>query len=214
MSNVTVTGITQETPANIPFGAGVFFSGVKYDETTAPTATEIVGKVMGATQEGGKITITPEFFEPDLDGKNVSVMELIQKVGETAIMETTMVEMNAERVARAVIGQIAENTGKTYDVITSSELRKGHFYQGFGYYGELLDGRPFICMFKNALCTNGFGYEGKNKENGKFAGTFECKSDIEYGVKKLPYALFIRKATGWTKTTPDEITKTTTTTGT
>lgn len=202
------SGITQGTPAKIAFGAGVFFQGVTYNAKVAPTEEEILAGIVGATQEGGKVTITPEFFEPDLDGKHVSVMELIQKVGETAVMETSMVEMNPERIAKALIGVMADSTDGSYDVITSSDLRTGHFYQGFGYYGELLDGRPFMCIFKNALCTSGFGLEGKNKENGKFAGTFECKSDIEFGVDKLPYALFIRKETGWTSTKAEDITET------
>lgn len=202
------SGITQGTPAKIAFGAGVFFQGVTYNEKVAPTEEEILQAIVGATQEGGKVTITPEFFEPDLDGKHVSVMELIQKVGETAVMETSMVEMNPERIAKALIGVMADSTDGSYDVITSSDLRTGHFYQGFGYYGELLDGRPFMCIFKNALCTSGFGLEGKNKENGKFAGTFECKSDIKYGTHKLPYALFIRKETGWTSTKAEDITET------
>lgn len=199
------SGITLGTPAKIAFGAGVFFQGVAYNEKVAPTEEEILSGIVGATQEGGKVTITPEFFEPDLDGKHVSVMELIQKVGETAVMETSMVEMNPERIAKALIGYMANSTDNNYDVITSSDLRKGHFYQGFGYYGELLDGRPFMCIFKNALCTSGFGLEGKNKENGKFTGTFECKSDIDYGVEKLPYALFIRKESGWNSTKLEDI---------
>lgn len=207
------SGITKNTPANIQFGAGVFFSGVDYSEDTAPTEEKILAGLLGATQEGGKITVTPELFEPDLDGKLVSVKELIHKVGETAVMETSMVELTADMVAKSVIGAIKDSTDKMYDVITSSEIRTGHFYKGFGYYGELIDGRPFICVFKNALCTNGFGHEGKNKENGKYAKTFECKSDIEYGVKKLPYAFFVHKKDKWTKVPPEEITATTQTTG-
>lgn len=201
------SGITQGTPSRIAFGAGVFFQGVTYDPKVAPTEEKILAGIMGATQEGGKITITPEFFEPDLDGKLVKVKELMQKVGETAIMETSMVELTAETIAKSVIGTIGATTDGNYDVIQSSELRSGHFYEGFGYYGELLDGRPFICVFKNALKTSGFGLEGKNKENGKFAGTFECVSDIAFGVNKLPYALFLRKADGWTPVPAEEITE-------
>lgn len=200
------TGITKGTPAKIAFGAGVYFQGVTYDEKVAPTEAEILAAIIGATQEGGKLTITPEFFTPELDGKLVAVKELQQKVGETATMETSMVEVSADRIARSVIGEISESTDGNYDVITFSELRSGHFYSGFGYYGELLDGRPFICIFKNALCTSGFSLESKNKENSKFSGTFECQSDLDYGVTNLPYALFIRKADGWTATNADEIT--------
>lgn len=201
------SGITQGTPSRIAFGAGVFFQGATYDPKVAPTEEAILAGILGATQEGGKITITPEFFEPDLDGKLVKVKELMQKVGETAVMETSMVELTAETIAKSVIGTIGATTDGNYDVIQSSDLRSGHFYEGFGYYGELLDGRPFICVFKNALKTSGFGLEGRNKENGKFAGTFECVSDIAFGVNKLPYALFLRKADGWTPVQAEEITE-------
>lgn len=201
------TGITSGTPEKIAFGAGVFFQGVEYNEKVAPAETEIKAAIIGATQEGGKVTITPELFAPELDGARVAVKELQQKVGETATMETSMVELTPEYVAHSVIGEINNSTDNNYDVITSSELRSGHFYEGFGYYGELLDGRPFICIFKNALCTSGFATESKNKENTKFTGTFECQSDIAYGVEKLPYALFIRKTSGWTSVQASEIDK-------
>lgn len=199
------TGITSGTPAKIAFGAGVFFQGVAYDEEVAPTEAEVKAAIIGATQEGGKLTITPEFFAPELDGALVAIKELQQKVGETATMETSMVELTPEYMAHSVIGEINDSTDKNYDVITSSTLQSGHFYDGFGFYGELLDGRPFICIFKNALCTSGFATESKNKENTKFTGTFECQSDIEYSVDRLPYALFIRKATGWTSVQSEEI---------
>lgn len=198
------SGITQGTPSKIQFGAGVYFSGVTYDEKVAPTEEDMLKGIIGATQDGGKLTITPEFFAPELDGALVAVKELQNKVGETAVMETTMVEVNAEQIAKSVIGKVSATTDGSYDVITSDSLRTGHFYQGFGYYGELLDGRPFIVVFKNALCTSGFPLESKNKENGKFARTFECQSDVAYGVTNLPYAIFIRKAEGWTPVTSGE----------
>lgn len=201
------TGITSGTPSKIVFGAGVFFQGVTYDENVAPTTEAIKAAIIGATQEGGKITITPEFFSPELDGALVAVKELQQKVGETATLETSMVEISPEYMAHSVIGEINDSTDGNYDVITSSELRSGHFYTGLGYYGELLDGRPFIVIFKNALCTSGFSTESKNKENTKFTGTFECQSDIAYGVEKLPYAMFVRKSTGWQSVQATDIDK-------
>lgn len=198
------SGITKGTPSKIQFGTGVFFQGVPYSETVAPTEEAMLAGIVGATQEGGKLTITPEFFAPELDGALVALKELQVKVGETANMETSMVEVSAERIANHVIGKVSETTDKNYDVITSDILRTGHFYEGFGYYGELLDGRPFIAVFKNALCTSGFALESKNKENGKFTGTFECQSDIDYGTTKLPYAIFIRKQDGWTPVNAEE----------
>lgn len=198
------SGITQGTPAKILFGAGVYFKGVPYSETAAPEETAIKAAIIGATQDGGVVTITPEFFMPPLDGATVAIKELQQKVGETANMEVSFAELTADNVKHMVIGKVA--TAGDYDVITSTDIiAAGHFYEGFGFYGELLDGRPVIIMFKNALCTSGFNTEPKNKTNSVFKGTFECQSDIEYGTTKLPYAIFIRKSEGWTAVDAEEV---------
>lgn len=199
------SGITTGTPSRIPFGAGIYFQGVAYSETVAPTAEEIMAAIIGATQDGGSLTITPEFFAPELDGATVAVKELQNKVGETASMETSFAELTPALAAKLVIGKVAESTDKNYDVITSAELGAGHFYEGFGYYGEHMDGRPIIIIFKNALCTSGYTMEPKNKTNAIFKGTFECQSDIDYGTTKLPYAIFIRKEAGWTKVDESEV---------
>lgn len=199
------TGITQGTPAKIPFGAGVYFHGVEYNETVPPTEEAILAGILGATQDGGSVKITPEFFAPELDGATVAIRELQYKVGETAEMETSIAELSAELAAKMIIGAVKDSTDGKYDVITSSELAKGHFYDGFGYYGQLLDGRPFIILFKQALCTSGFPVEGKNKENTVFKGTFACMSDIAYSTTKLPYAIFIRKSEGWVKEEPENL---------
>lgn len=202
---MSVNGITSGTPSKIPFGAGVYFAGLAYSETAAPTKEEILSHVIGATQEGGTLTITPEFFAPELDGANVAVAELQKKVGETAQMETSIAEFTADLAAKMVIGKTADSTDENYDVVTSAELGTGHFYKGFGYYGELLDGRPTIIIFKTALCTSGFTMEPKNKTNSVFKGTFACQSDIAYGTDKLPYAIFIYKKDKWEQADPIEI---------
>lgn len=197
------SGITSGTPSKIPFGAGVYFQGVAYDETTAPTEDAIKAAIIGATQDGGTLTITPEFFAPELDGATVAVMELQNKVGETAQMDVSFAEFTADLAKKMAIGKVA--TAGDYEVVTSDILRKGHFYDGFGFYGEYLDGRPMIIIFKHALCTSGLTTDNKNKTNSIFKGTFACHSDIEYGTTKLPYAIFIRTATGWTSTEASDL---------
>lgn len=200
------SGVTAGTPSKILFGPGVYFHGVTYDEKTAPTEEEIFQALMGATQEGGTLTVTPEFFHPEVDGVTVQLKELQKKIGETAQMEVSFVELTAEHMAHMVVGVVKETTDKKYDVVTSSELGTGHFYNGFGYYGNLMDGRDVIILFKQALCTSGFTTEAKNKTNSLFKGTFACQGDIAYGVNKLPYAIFIRKESGWTKADISDVT--------
>ena len=199
------SGISTNTPANIPFGAGVYFAGVTYSEKVAPTAEEVKAAIIGATQDGGTLTITPEFFAPELDGATVAVKELQQKVGETAQMDVSFAELPAELMKNMVIGAKNASTDGKYDVITSAKLEAGHYYSGFGYYGKYLDGRPLIILFKQALCTSGVSTDAKNKTNSVFKGTFVCHSDIEYGTDKLPYAIFIHKKDGWAATTANEL---------
>ena len=199
------SGITTGTPKKIPFGAGVYFKGVTYDEKVAPTEEAIKAAIFGATQEGGTLTITPEFFMPELDGATVAIKELQNKVGETAQMEVSFAELTPELMANMAIGAISASTDGNYDVITSASLKEGHFLEGFGFYGKFMDGRPMIIIFKHALCTSGFTTEAKNKQNSVFKGTFACQSDIEYGTTKLPYAIFIRKIDGWEAVNPENV---------
>ena len=201
------SGVTSGTPSKILFGAGVYFKGITYNEKVAPTEEEVRAAIFGATQEGGTVTITPQFFMPELDDVHVPVKELQNKIGETAQMEVSFAELSADLVSHMVIGTVGESTDGNFDVITSnSKIGAGHYYEGFGYYGHLMDGRPAIIIFKNALCTSGFTTDPKSKTNALFKGTFECQSDIEYSLTKLPYAIFIRKADGWTAVDPDEAT--------
>lgn len=201
------SAVTKGTPNRLPYGAGVYFAGVTYDEKVAPEEEEIKIHLIGATQDGGNLTITPEFFNPELDGVQVKIEELTIKVAETAQMETSMAELTPKNVANMVIGKVSDSTDGKYDVITSSKLESGHFYEGFGYYGALLDGRPVIIIFKKALCTSGMSFDPKNKTNSTFKGTFECCSDIEYGMDKLPYAIFIYKESEWHKVSAEEATQ-------
>lgn len=200
------SGITTGTPKRILFGPGVYFEGVNYDEKVAPTLEEIIEAIIGATQEGGTLTITPELLQIELDGALVELMELDKKIGEKALAEVSFAEFQARHFKNQVIGKLGETTDKAYDVITSDDqIRPNHYYKGFGYYGELLDGRPVIFLFKNALCTSGFTTDNRNKTNNIFKGTFACRGDIQHGVTKLPYAIFIRKEEGWTPANADEV---------
>ena len=202
-------GVTENFAKEIPFGPGVYFDGVEYSETVAPTEEAVRAGIIGATQEGGKVVITPELFQIPVDGVNVAMEELDHKNGEKASIEASFLQLKPEFVRKQVIGKQGESTDKNYDVITSDDyIRPGHYYKGCGYWGHLTDGRPYIVIFKKALWTSGYEGENKAKTNSVLKGTFECRSDTEYvaqhGANKLPYAMFIRKSEGWTAVNADE----------
>ena len=200
------SGITTGTPKKILFGPGVYFEGVEYNEKVAPEETAIKAAIIGATQEGGTLTITPRLHKIELDGATVDLMELDKKIGEDALAEVSFAEFKAKYMKNQVIGKLGETTDKQYEVITSDDqIRPNHYYKGFGYCGALLDGRPVIFLFKQALCTSGFTTDPKPNANSVFKGTITCRGDIEYGVTRLPYAIFIRKEEGWTAVNVDEV---------
>lgn len=201
------TGVTKGTPQRLTFGAGILFQGVTYSEDTAPTEEAIKTAILGATSDGITFTFTPEFYAPELDGVHVDVKELQRKTGETLEIEASVAELTPDLVMHQVIGEKADSTDNKYDVIKSSALTTGHFYSGFGFYGELFDGRPFIILAKNVQCTSGLPLDNKSKESGAMKCTFKAFSDLEYSTDKLPYAIFIRKENGWEAASLDEADK-------
>lgn len=199
------TGVTTGTPKRLTFGAGILFQGVTYSEDTAPTEEAIKTGILGATSDGITFTFTPELYAPELDGVHVDIKELQRKTGETLEIEASVAELTPDIVTHQVIGAKADSKDKDYDVITSSALTTDHFYSGFGFYGELFDGRPFIILAKNVQCTSGLPLDNKSKETGAMKCTFKAFSDLDYGTDRLPYAIFIRKENGWQTASLDEV---------
>lgn len=189
------SGITTSTPDRVMLGAGVYAKGLSTDEI--PTPEEVLAGIIGATNGGGKVEIIPEFLDLEIDGKLVKTKGMVQKIGETAKMETNMAEVVPEMIAKMVVGEDTPDTESKYHKITSkAKLVKGDYYDGLGFVGQTLAGNPIIVVFKNALCTSGFSTEAKNKEQAVFAGTFECCADtdaIEQGgnLETLPYTIWI-----------------------
>lgn len=191
------SGITAGTPKRVVFGAGVYAHNLPWD--SVPTAEEVKAGLIGATNGGGTVTITPELIDLEIDGALVKVRGLTQKGGETATMETNMAEISPEYLAKTVIGKASTTEDGKFDVIDSkAKLEDSDYFTGFGYIGQMLDGRALMVIFKNALVTEGFEMEAQNKEQVTIPMTVECFSDIEEAddLEKLPYKIYIEKEDG------------------
>lgn len=187
------SGITEKTPQNILLGAGTIHKNLTY----TPGADGADGKwnfeesLIGATAGGTKLSIVPEFLDIEVDGATVKVKGLTTKIGETATIETNMVELTPEWMKMAIVGQEGTSTYDGFDVIESKpQLEDTDYIENFGYVGHKKNGEPVIVVFDNALCTTGFEAEGKNKENSVFAATFECYADLSSEADKLPYHIY------------------------
>lgn len=188
------SGVTAGTPKKVIFGAGVYATGLPWG--SVPTEDDVTTGLIGATNGGGTITITPELVDLELDGVLVKARGLTQKAGETAVMETNMAEVSVDYLAKAVIGKASETLDKKFDVIDSkAKLEDTDYFTGFGYIGQMLDGRALMVIFKNALVTEGIEIEAKNKEQVTIPAKVECYSDTSEGsdLDKLPYRIYIEK---------------------
>lgn len=181
------SGITAKTPENIMLGAGTIHKGL----TNADGKWNFEESLIGATSGGTKISIVPELKKIEVDGALVNVKGLTVKVGETATMETNMVELTADWIKTSIIAQDGVSAFDGYDVIESKrQIQEGDYIENFGFVGKKMDGTPVIIIFDYALCTSGFEHEGKNKENGVFKATFECYAELSSEADILPYHIY------------------------
>ena len=181
------SGITADTPKNIMLGAGTIHKGL----TLADGKWNFEESLIGATSGGSKFSIVPEFMDIEVDGALVKVKGLRQKVGETATMEVNFIEMTPELLKMCVVGDVAASTDyEGYSEIKSrARLNENDYIENLGYVGKKTDGTPIIIIFEQAICTSGLEVEGKNKEAGVFAGTFECVADISPEADTLPWRI-------------------------
>lgn len=182
------SGITENTPKNILFGAGTIHRGFKYTSN----AWNFAESLIGATQGGSKLSIVPEVTNIEADGAMVKVKQLAVKTGETATMEVNFLELTPEILAMVTLGAESEATSMAgYSEIKSkARIEEGDYVDNLAYVGKTLEGTPIIVVFDSALCTSGLELEGKNKENGVIKATFECYAELNGDHETLPYHIY------------------------
>ena len=193
------TGVTTGTPKNILFGAGTYHKNLTYTlgSNGQPGSWNFAESIFGATQGGGKLSIVPEFVDIEADGALVLVKGLKVKVGESATMETNVLEMTKDVLKTALIAQEGTSEDSNYDVIESkAELEDGDYLDNVAFVGQTLDKRNIIVIMENVLCTSGLETEGKNKEAGVLSYTFTCHADLNSDLDTLPYHIYYPKTTG------------------
>lgn len=190
-SEFKVSGVTENTPKSIMLGAGTLYKNLKYN--TGNVTNKWSGDIIGATSGGTKLTITPEITDIEVDGVLVKAKGLAVKTGETASIETNMVEMTKDWIKSIVIGKEGTSADSRFNVIESdAHITDDSYIENFGYVGFMTDGTPIVVIFDYALCTSGMEAEGKNKEAAVLPATFECYADLKEGqTDTLPYHIYV-----------------------
>lgn len=180
-------GVTSKTPKNILFGAGTIHKGLKF----ADNAWNFTESLVGATSGGSKLSIVPEVTPIEVDGAWVGAKGLQVKTGEVATMEVNFIELSTDIIKASVIGQDSDVTAEGYDVIESkSEIVEGDYWDNIAFVGKTVEGKNIIAILDNALCTSGLELEGKSKEAGVGAFTFQCYADLDSDLDTLPWKIY------------------------
>ena len=192
-TDFSVSGVSATTPANIMLGAGTLYKNLVYSKDS----NKWTGTILGATSGGNKLSIKPEITDIEVDGVLVEAKGLKQKTGETAQIETNMVEITKDFLKSTVIGKDGTSEDSRFDVIESKALIEDSDYiENFAFVGFKADGSPILVIFDYAICTDGLETDNKNKEAAVVPATFKCVANLVEGgnTNTLPYHIYVPKA--------------------
>ena len=182
-------GITANTPGNIPFGAGAYYRGLKWDSASKKWA----GTCVGATQGGGKLSIEGEYVDLELDGALVLWKGATIKQGGRASMEINMAELTPDNLKMGTNFKKAETSDADgYDLyVDKPDIEDGDYIENFGFVGKMAKtGRNIIVIFESALCKNAFEFEPKAKENTVMKLKLDAYTDDMENLETLPVKIY------------------------
>jgi hypothetical protein len=184
------SGITKDTPKNIPLGAGTFYKNLKFVEGSW------TGDIISATAGGSELNITSNLIDIEIDGATVKVKGMTQKVGESGSLKVKMVELTKDILKMSIIGKEVVSDVPGYDRIeTKALIDDGDYFDNVAFVGYKADGTPIIIIMENALFTSGLSYKSENGKNNVVEGTFECTADNDGDVMDvLPIKIYLPNA--------------------
>lgn len=179
-------GVSKTTPGNILLGAGTYHKGLKF------ASGKWEGTCIGATSGGGKIALSGELKDIELDGALVKVKGLTVKQGGKASAEVNFAELSNDVLKMGTLFTEGESDAEGYTMLVDkANITEGDYLDHFGFVGETADGsRQIIVIFESALCTSGLELEPKGKENAVIKLTLEACADIEGKLDTLPVKIY------------------------
>lgn len=194
MNTLPTHGISEGTPSNIPFGAGTWFKGLKYEEGTGWTGT-----VMGATSGGSSIKITNEIKDLEIDGVIVPVKGLALMAGGGGEAEVNFAELTPDIIKHTALAEVLDENSDGYvegfDCFqTKDTIEDGDYVENLGFVGWTADkSKQIIVIMDYALCKGGLQLDPKNKENAVVKGTFTAYADMKKDLSRVPVRVYYTK---------------------
>ena len=188
MSVIGKHAITTSTPENILLGAGTYHRNLRWDTETQ----KWTGDILGATNGGGKISITGEFYDIPVDGQLVKVKGLVVKQGGTVTAEVTFAELSTNVMKMATLFEEGTSDVEGYTMLQDkAAIAEGDYVENFGFVGYTANNaKQIIFIMENALCTSGMELEPKNKEAATVKLTLEAYANNAGDLDTLPVKIY------------------------
>lgn len=160
--------ITQDTPKNIPLGAGIVVKGLEFSGNDW-TYTEL-----GASNGGNKYSYEREYLDLAVDGKTVKVEGFDVKVAETFKITFNLASYERETIVTA-LSLKEDNTDAVTGYKKYKPSNENSYIENLGFIGYKANGEAVIIKVPKAICLSAFEVETKNKEQGSaFALEFDA----------------------------------------
>lgn len=188
MSVIGKHGISATTPENILLGAGTWHRNLRWDAETQ----QWTGDILGATNGGGKISITGEFYDIPVDGQLVKVKGLVVKQGGTVTCEATFAELSTNVMKMATLFEEGASDVEGFTMLKDkAAIVEGDYIENFGFVGYTANNaKQIIFIMENGLCTSGMEIETKNKEAAVVKLTLEAYANNEGDLDTLPVKIY------------------------
>ncbi len=173
MANVKVrrvkpySGYNGKTPNKLLLDAGVLFKNFKVGTDTYKSA-KAAGKCLGATQKGTEFSAKPIYRRMEIDGVHTRTKGDTLIDGWETYLKTTLVEMTAENLRRALgAADIDTESNESYDIIKGRDtIQDEDFEENITFIGNILgEDKPMIIQVFNAFHEGGLTFSAEDKNN-------------------------------------------------
>lgn len=188
MAELQVTGFNKDTAKNLLLDAGAVFKN--FDKET------MKGTLIGATQGGNSIAITPQMRNIPIDGvksqyvKGLTVIDYVE-----VALTTNLLEVTKDTIKMALGATEEKEHNEDYDSIRGSHyILETDYLENVTYVGKISGSlKPVIVIVYNALNHGGLQLSMADADEGKLPVTFHGHTSPD-DLDNPPYEILYPKA--------------------
>lgn len=161
-----ITGLKSTSKKNFQLDAGALYKNWSIGTDTPANAST---KLIGATQGGATIAITPEIRQMEVDGAKGAVKGLEVIESWAATLTATVKEVTPDSIQLALADSAVSTTAVTgyTKIVPGEDLTDEDYLTNVAWVGKLLGASdPIVIILKNAVSLNGWNLQVQDKNEG------------------------------------------------